>query len=86
MRNDATAQKHPACGGAHGLPGCVAALARCAASRFGPRLPWKTMSPIKLIQFGPEVLWAPHRAGVPALLAGRPGIRVGFLGGWGSNL
>ena len=29
MRNDATAQNHPASGGASGLFGCVAALARC---------------------------------------------------------
>jgi hypothetical protein len=26
------------------------------ASRFKPRLPWKPMSPIKLIQFGRKVL------------------------------
>lgn len=41
MRNDALVQKHPACGGAIRLPVCVAALARCTASRFTPRLPGK---------------------------------------------
>ncbi len=44
MGNDALGLKHPAYGGAHRLPGCVAALARYTASRFGPRLPWKPMS------------------------------------------
>ncbi len=39
--NDATAQKNPAFGRAHRLPGFVATLARCRASRFAPRLPGK---------------------------------------------
>ena len=39
--NDATAKKHPACGGANRFPGFVAALARYRASRCTPRLPGK---------------------------------------------
>ncbi len=58
MRNDATAQKHPAFGGANRLPGFVATLARFSdsenqASRFTPRLPGK---PICLHQI--DSIWS----------------------------
>jgi hypothetical protein len=62
MRNDVTAQKHPAFGGANRLPGCVAAVvrmhalhdARCAASRFKPRLPWEPISTHQIDPIWPE--------------------------------
>ncbi|MEE8559135.1 MAG: hypothetical protein V3S88_00270, partial [Alphaproteobacteria bacterium] len=44
IRNDATAQKNPACGAANRFPGFVAALARCPASRFAPGLPARSRS------------------------------------------
>ncbi len=37
-RDAATGQKNPAFGGPERLIGCVAALARCPASRRAPRL------------------------------------------------
>ncbi len=58
MRNDATAQKDLASGGANRLPGFVATLARFSdsenqASRFTPRLPGK---PICLYQI--DSIWS----------------------------
>ena len=42
VRNTAGGQKRPAFGGAYRVAGCVAALARCAASRCAPRLPGRS--------------------------------------------
>ncbi len=56
IRNDATAQKNPAFGGANRFPGFVATLARCPASRCAPRLPGK---PICRHQI--DTIW-PHSA------------------------
>ena len=51
-RNDATAQKNPAFGGAKRLLGCVPTLARCPTSRCAPLLPEKPFCPIKSLPAG----------------------------------
>ncbi len=59
IRNDATVQKNPAFGGANRLPGCVATLARCPASRCAPRLPGKPICRHQIDSIWPDSALGP---------------------------